>query len=185
MKKEYQSDIPVIGFAAYSGTGKTTLLIKLLPLLKQRDIRTAVIKHAHHAFDIDRKGKDSYELRKAGASQMLIGSEKRWALIVENEPETRTSLDDFIEQLDHDKLDLILVEGFKPEKIPKIELVRPSLDKEPFYPRDETIIAVASDGELPVKTALPVLDLNRPVQIAGFIIDHYIHFSGSNADTGT
>lgn len=182
---KHNSEIPVLGFAAYSGTGKTSLLTRVLPLLKQQNIRTAVIKHAHHAFDIDRRGKDSYELRKAGAAQMLIGSEKRWALIVENDPGTRTTLADFIAQLDHDKLDLILVEGFKPAVIPKIELVRPSLGMKPFYPEDKSIIAVATDDELPVKTDLPILDLNQPDQIVEFIVDHFIDSSGNNAHTGT
>lgn len=182
---KYKSDTPVLGFAAYSGTGKTSLLTRILPALKQKNIRTAVIKHAHHTFDIDHKGKDSYELRKAGASQMLIGSEKRWALIVENDRDTRTTLADFIEQLDHDKLDLVLVEGFKPAMIPKIELVRPSMGMKPFYPEDDTIIAVATDDELTVKTELPILDLNQPEQVVEFIVEHFLHVSGADAHTGT
>lgn len=177
--------IPVIGFAAYSGTGKTTLLIKLLPLLNKHNIRTGVIKHAHHTFDIDHKGKDSYELRKAGAEQMLIGSDKRWALIVENNSSTGKTLDDFINQLDHDRLDLILVEGFKPEAIPKVELYRPSLGHKPFYPEDESIIAVATDAELPVETGLPVLDLNNPEKIATFIIEQFLRIPDTDANTGT
>lgn len=181
----HKSEVPVLGFAAYSGTGKTSLLTRVLPLLKQQHIRTGVIKHAHHAFDIDRKGKDSYELRKAGAGQMLIGSEKRWALIVENDADTRTTLADFIDQLDHDKLDLILVEGFKPAVIPKIELVRPSMGMKPFYPEDKSIIAVATDDELPEKTDLPILDLNQPARIVEFIINHFLRSSGKKIHTGT
>src|SRR5690606_35869045 len=111
---------PVLGFAAYSGTGKTSLLVRLLPLLNEKGIRVGVIKHAHHTFDIDHEGKDSYELRKAGARQMLVGSDKRWALIAETES-NKNRLADFIGKLDHEFLDLILVEGFKPESIPKIE----------------------------------------------------------------
>ncbi|HEY5701960.1 MAG TPA: molybdopterin-guanine dinucleotide biosynthesis protein B, partial [Gammaproteobacteria bacterium] len=97
---------PVLGIAAYSGTGKTTLLVKLIPLLAARGIRVGLIKHAHHNFDIDQKGKDSYELRKAGASQMLIGSASRWALIVETDPSHENTLQDLIQYLDHDNLDL-------------------------------------------------------------------------------
>jgi len=166
--------VPVLGFAAYSGTGKTTLLVRLLPLLSSRQIRVGVIKHAHHTFEIDHKGKDSYELRKAGARQMLIGSDRRWALVVESEEGRKTTLHDFIERLELEDLDLVLVEGFKPEKIPKIEIFRPALGKTPFYPKDRSIIAVATDGELPVTTTLPVLDLNNPEQVAEFIIERFI-----------
>ena len=170
MKKS--SLTPVLGIAAYSGTGKTTLLVKLIPLLAARGIRIGMIKHAHHNFDIDQKGKDSYELRKAGASQMLIGSASRWALIVETDPSSENTLQDLIQYLDHDNLDLVLVEGFKPENIPKIELIRPELGKPLYYPEDGSVIAVATDAELPATTTLPVLDLNNPEQIAEFILDY-------------
>lgn len=165
-------NIPLVGIAANSGTGKTTLLIKLLPILSARNIRTGIIKHAHHTFDIDYPGKDSYELRKAGAKQVLIGSSSRWALMVETEKDN--SLYDHIQHMDLENLDLILVEGFKPEDIPKIELVRPSLNKPLFYPEDSNIIAIAADDELSVKTELPVFDLNVPEQIAEFIINHFL-----------
>ena len=178
-------EIPVLGFAAYSGTGKTTLLTKLLPLLAARNIKTAVIKHAHHDFDIDHKGKDSYELRKAGARQVLVGSEKRWALIVENSENKKSTLKDFISFLNHDDLDLILVEGFKPEDIPKIELTRPSLGNPFFFIHDKSIIAVATDAELTEKTTLPVLDINNPQEIADFIIRKIIRKNELAADTGT
>ena len=168
------SNIPVLGFAAYSGTGKTTLLVKLLPLLNRQNIRTAVIKHAHHDFEIDYEGKDSYELRKAGASQILVGSEMRWALIAENELQKKTTLDDFISYLHHENLDLILVEGFKPENIPKIELTRPSLGNPFFYPKDKSVIAIATDAELSEQTSLPVLDINNPQEIADYIIKNII-----------
>ncbi len=165
---------PVLGFAAYSGTGKTTLLVRLIPLLYEMGIRVGVIKHAHHTFDIDHKGKDSYELRKAGASQMLIGSETRWAMIVETDTSKKNTLQDLILHLDHDKLDLVLVEGFKPEHIPKIELIRPSLGNPLFYPEDNSVIAVATDAELPAATTLPVLDLNNPEDIAEFIVNEFL-----------
>ena len=166
-------DIPLIGFAAYSGTGKTTLLVNLLGIFISRNLRVGVIKHAHHTFEIDYPGKDSYELRKAGASQVLIGSRKRWALLVENRGEDDKPLEYHIRNLDLDNLDLILVEGFKPEVIPKIELHRPSLGHEFLYPGDESIIAIATDAELSVDTELPILDMNDPQQIARFIIDRY------------
>lgn len=162
----------MIGFAAYSGTGKTTLLKKLIPELKSHGLGIAVIKHAHHSFEIDHEGKDSYELRKAGADQLLIGSKERWALIVEN-PDENLSLEDYLQNINLDKTDLVLVEGFKPEKIAKIELYRPSLNKEAFYINDDSIIAVAADDALPRETSLPLLDINNPKQITEFIINYF------------
>lgn len=176
---------PVLGFAAYSGTGKTTLLVKLLPLLTRQHIRVAMIKHAHHTFEIDHEGKDSYKLRKAGAQQLLIGSEKRWALLVENYQKKQYTLADFINQLDHDNIDLVLVEGFKPVQIPKIELVRPALGNPLFYTGDNSVIAIATDAELPEKTSLPVLDINNPEQIADFIINNFLPENNLSVDTGT
>ena len=160
---------PVIGFAAYSGAGKTTLLKKILPLLTAGGVRVAMIKHAHHAFDIDHPGKDSYELRKAGASQMLIASSRREALVIEKDTVTEPDLNLLIGKLDQDSVDLILVEGFKNVPFPKIELFRASLGKAAIYPDDTSVIAIATDGELPAKTDLPVLELNNPEQIVDFI----------------
>ena len=160
---------PMVGFLAYSGTGKTTLLIKLISILSGKGIRIGVIKHAHHEFDIDQPGKDSYKLRKAGAKEMLIGSNNRWALMVDAENNQEFSLDYHIQRLDQDNLDLILVEGFKLENIPKIELVRPSLGNDLFFPDDENVIAVATDEALSVETKLPLLDINDPDGIATFI----------------
>jgi molybdopterin-guanine dinucleotide biosynthesis adapter protein len=173
-------NIPILGFAAYSGTGKTTLLVKLLPMLAARGLRVGVIKHAHHTFEIDHPGKDSYELRHAGATQMLIGSRRRWALIAETANQPPLSLADHIHRLDRDNLDLILVEGFKPEAIPKIELHRPSLGKPLLFPDDASIIAIASDAPLPVATDLPLLDLNAPEQLRDFIIGRYIATTDDN-----
>jgi molybdopterin-guanine dinucleotide biosynthesis protein B len=165
---------PLVGFTAYSGTGKTTLLIKLITILTDKDIRVGIIKHAHHTFDIDQPGKDSYMLRKAGASEMLIGSVNRWALMVDAEKNQEFSLEDHILRLDQDNLDLILVEGFKLEKIPKIELTRPSLGNDLFFPNDDNVIAVATDGPLTVETDLPMLDINNPEQIVEFICDQFL-----------
>ena len=108
--------IPILGFAAWSGTGKTTLLRRLLPILAGRGIRVGMIKHAHHDFDVDTPGKDSYELRKAGAAQMLISSRRRWALMVERPVDREPPLDEVLLELDQELLDLILVEGFKHER---------------------------------------------------------------------
>jgi molybdopterin-guanine dinucleotide biosynthesis protein MobB len=160
---------PVVGFAAYSGTGKTTLLKEVIPLLRQRGVRVGVIKHAHHSFEIDKPGKDSYELRMAGASQMLIASAQREALVVEKEVEGEADLDRLLAKLDQSSLDIILVEGFKDEAFPKIELYRETMGKPPLHPQDPDIIAVATDCELPAATRLPVLNINAADQIADFL----------------
>lgn len=159
---------PVIGFSAFSGTGKTTLLTKLIPLLRDKKLCLAVIKHAHHDFEIDHPGKDSFELRKADACQVLISSGRRKALITEyNENQNEPSLDELIDELDHQNIDLILVEGFKRERFSKIELHRKALGKPYLYTGDSDIIALATDHK--VDTTLPVLDINQPQEIADFI----------------
>ncbi|HLQ25208.1 MAG TPA: molybdopterin-guanine dinucleotide biosynthesis protein MobB [Acidiferrobacterales bacterium] len=166
--------LPILGFAAFSGTGKTTLLIKLLPLLTQRGLRIGMIKHAHHSFDVDTPGKDSYELRQAGAAQMLIASRRRWALMVETKRHEEPALDELLAALQQDSLDLILVEGFKQTHFPKIELHRPSLGHRLMYAGDPSIIAVATDTPLRDPPPLPLLDLNRPEQVADFIVERFI-----------
>ncbi len=162
--------LPVLGFAALSGTGKTMLLCKLLPQLKARGLRVGIIKRAHHDFDTDIPGKDSYELRKAGATQTLVASRQRWALITETDHGPEPQLDELLQRLDHDRLDLVLVEGFKKESFPKIELYRPSLGQPPRYRADRTIIAIATDGPIAEEVTIPILDLNRPEQIVDFIL---------------
>lgn len=173
-----QTSTPVLGFAAYSGTGKTTLLKKVIPLLKQRNVRLGIIKHAHHNFDIDHPGKDSYELRKSGADKMLIASKKRWALMVENaDTDSDPSLFTLLEKIDMPSLDLVLVEGFKHEFFPKIELHRAALNKDPLFPDDSSIIAIATDTPLEkgvITREIEQLDINDPEQIASFICDKFI-----------
>ncbi|MCW8889316.1 MAG: molybdopterin-guanine dinucleotide biosynthesis protein MobB [Sedimenticola sp.] len=163
--------IPVLGFAAFSGTGKTTLLKKLLPLLREQGLRVGMVKHTHHDFDIDQPGKDSYELRKAGASEMLVASGRRWALMVETEKSGDPILQDMIDRLDQTTLDLILVEGFKHEKFPKIELRRERLNKPLLYPADPSIIAVATDGVADATHGLPHLNINSASEIADFVFN--------------
>ena len=160
---------PLLGFAAYSGTGKTTLLIQLLPILKAQGLRVGMIKHSHHRFEIDVPGKDSYELRKAGAAQILLTSKHRWALIEDREEEHEPQLQEELNRLDQATLDLILVEGFRHEAFPKIELHRPSLDKPLLYPNDPNIIAIATDGELSESTELSILDINNVPAVAEFV----------------
>jgi molybdopterin-guanine dinucleotide biosynthesis protein B len=165
---------PVLGLAAPGGTGKTTLLCKLLPLLCERGVCVGMIKHVHHQFDIDKPGKDSFELRKAGAQQMLVTSSQRWALMVEREYEHEPRLEEHIAQLDHATLDLILVEGFKHGRFPKIELHRPALNRPLLFPRDENVIAVASDSPLILPDHIALLDLNDERQIATFICQRFL-----------
>lgn len=168
-----ETAVPVLGFAAYSGAGKTTLLVGLIPILRQRGKRIGVIKHAHHRFEIDRPGKDSYEIRKAGADQVLIGSRRRWALMVEEEATSASDrLRAYLARLNQARLDLILVEGFKPEAIPKIELHRPSLKRPLICKHDDNVIAIATDGEIEETIDLPLLDLNDHAAIAAYIIEH-------------
>jgi len=165
-------NLPVLGFAAYSGTGKTTLLRKLIPMLTQQGLRIGVIKHAHHNFDVDHPGKDSYELRKAGAERMLVGSRRRWALVVETEDSEEPCLQDLLARMPGENLDLILVEGFKHENFPKIELHRGNGSRDWLYPNDESIIAVATDDpEGFPPGGIRVLDIGRLTEISGFVLD--------------
>ena len=170
--KQMTTACPVLGFVAYSGTGKTTLLKKLIPLLKAHGLHLALIKHTHHQFDIDTPGKDSYELRQAGVEQVMVASGRRWALMVETPNQTADpQLDLLMQHLDNTTLDLILVEGFKHAAIPKIELHRAALNHPFLYPQDPQILAIASDAALAQQTGLVVLPLNNPETIADFILD--------------
>jgi len=169
-KFPFGASVPVLGFAAYSGTGKTTLLTRIIPLLRERGLHLAMIKRAHHSFDVDKPGKDSYELRKAGASQMLITSDKRWALMVDLEEEREPRLAELVGRIDQDRADLILVEGFKHEAFPKIELHRAEVDKPLIHPEDGNIIAIATDSPEVLDTRLPLLSINDPTAIADFIM---------------
>jgi len=166
---------PLVGFCAFSGTGKTTLLSKLIPILKQQGVRLAVIKHAHHNFEVDHEGKDSYKLRHAGAVQMLISSSRRWALMTElEETDPELSLADLIAQIDHKNIDLILVEGFKKLSFPKIELHRPSLGHPIMCLEDNNIIALATDESCAgTEQQVVCLNINEPKEIATFIDSHF------------
>ena len=163
---------PMMGFAAFSGTGKTTLLLQVLPLLKEAGLRVAVVKHAHHAFDVDYPGKDSHRLRSAGADEMLVAGRCRVALVREcRDSDEEPRLADMLSLLDPARIDLLLVEGFKAERFPKIELHRPSLGYPLLCGRDDSIIAVASDEALAdIPTDLPELPLNDPARVADFIL---------------
>ncbi|BCK10266.1 Molybdopterin molybdenumtransferase [Vibrio cholerae] len=162
-------NLPLLGFAAYSGTGKTTLLEALLPKLTATGLRIGLLKHAHHDFDVDKPGKDSYRLRKAGASQMLIASRNRHALMTET-PDAEAEFDYLLTRFDAEKLDMILVEGCKNIAFPKIELHRAEVGKPWLYPHDENIIAIAADET--VETDLPQMHINDLDAIADFVLDY-------------
>ncbi|WP_025626028.1 bifunctional molybdopterin-guanine dinucleotide biosynthesis adaptor protein MobB/molybdopterin molybdotransferase MoeA [Vibrio parahaemolyticus] len=163
-------NIPILGFAAYSGTGKTTLLEALLPKLTEAGLRIGMLKHAHHNFDVDKPGKDSYRLRKAGASQMLIASRNRFALMTET-PEAEAEFEYLLTRFDEDKLDVVLVEGCKNIAFPKIELHREEVGKPWLYPHDENIIAIASDSA-ELDSELPQMNINDLDAITQFVLQY-------------
>ncbi len=157
------------------------MLKQLIPLLKQTGLKVGAIKHSHHSFDVDHPGKDSFELRAAGATPVMITSSKRRAIIMERETPQEPSLAEELAHLEDSGLDLILVEGFKHEHYPKIELHRPALGKPLLFPDDDSIIALATEDPKPGDCLpIPRLDLNDPRQIADFILDWLRLRSGSN-----
>jgi molybdopterin-guanine dinucleotide biosynthesis protein MobB len=167
------STIPILGFSAYSGTGKTTLLRQVIPALKQRGLRVSVVKHAHHDFDLDFPGKDSYELRKAGANQTVICTMTRMAMVTEfTRPSEEPELQQIVDMLDPGRADIVLVEGYKDIRFPKIELHRAALRKPYLYPHDDSVIAIACD-EPPVGVSIPVLNINDVDSIANFIYEDF------------
>ncbi|BBL76347.1 molybdopterin-guanine dinucleotide biosynthesis protein B [Methylomagnum ishizawai] len=168
------AQVPLLGFAAPSGTGKTTLLKQLIPLFKAQGLRVGLIKHSHHAFEIDHPGKDSHTLRMAGASPVMLSASHRRAIITEHPEPQEPHLDGELAYFDQTGLDLILVEGFKWEAFPKIELHRPALGQPPLFPHDSHIIAVATDAEPHPKPTVPCLDINDPGQILRFILEDFL-----------
>jgi molybdopterin-guanine dinucleotide biosynthesis adapter protein len=161
------SDTKVIGLVGWSGSGKTTLLTKLIPLLVTRGLRIATLKHAHHAFDVDQPGKDSYEHRKAGASEVIVSSARRWVQMHEVGDGAEATLAEHLQRLS--PCDLVLVEGYKTERHPKLEVFRESVGKSALYPTDPRIVAVASDRPLPL-LAIPQVDLNDIAAVADVVL---------------
>ncbi len=167
---------PIIGFAAYSGTGKTTLLEKLLPLISARGFTIGLIKASHHSIELDKPGKDSYRLRKAGASQLLLSTPERSICFTEHKKPTEPSLEEQLQLLDLKQLDFVLVEGFRNAAIPKIELYRQELNKPFLFENDNNVVAIATDH--PIKHTpdrLIQLSINDPEQIAAFIFTHFLN----------
>lgn len=163
----------VIGFAGWSGSGKTTLVERLIALLVARGRRVSVVKHAHHRFDIDHPGKDTFRHRAAGAYEVVVASDRRLALMREFARPTELDAHALIAELDPG-VDWVLVEGFKKSDLPKIEVWRAAVRKPPLYPADPMIVAIATDSaaELPEPTTRAILDLNDAARIDAWLADH-------------
>ena len=169
----------VFGFAGFSGSGKTTLIERLIPLFVARGLRVSLVKHAHHTFDVDQPGKDSYRHRRAGATEVLVTSSRRWALMRELRGEAEPSMEELIARMS--PCDLLLVEGFKRAAIPKLEVYREIVGEGALHPHDPHIVAVASDR--PYQAPLPVFDLDQPEAISEFILQHvglHLHSVGNH-----
>ena len=173
----------VVGFSGYSGSGKTTLVEKLIPALKMRGLRVSVVKHAHHRFDIDHPGKDSFRHREAGAFEVVVASQNRLALIREFEQPTELTVHHLIAEL-YEGVDWVLVEGFKHSDLLKIEIWRASSGKPARFMDDDFIVAIATDspGQLPVATLRPVLDLDDADALADYLINNQERFHYSFED---
>jgi molybdopterin-guanine dinucleotide biosynthesis protein B len=160
------NDTRVLGIVGWSGSGKTTLITKLIPFLAGRGIRIATLKHAHHAFDVDQPGKDSYEHRKAGACEVIVSSSRRWVQMHEVGDGAEATLAELLQRVS--PCDLVLVEGFKSERHPKLEVFRQATGKPPLHPDDARIVAIASDQDFPA-AGLPVVDLNNIAVVADMV----------------
>ena len=158
-----------MGIVGWSGSGKTSLLVEVLPVLRAQGITVSTMKHAHHRFDVDTKGKDSYRHREAGASEVMVVTSARWVLMHEYRDEAEPSVESLIQRMT--PVDLLLIEGFKTHPHPKLEIHRESEGKPLLCPEDPDIVAVATDHPLP-GLKVPQLDLNDPEAIAAFILIH-------------
>lgn len=158
----------VIGLAGWSGSGKTTLLTALIPLLTARGLSVSTVKHAHHAFDVDMPGKDSWVHRQAGATEVLVSSATRWALMHEGRGAPEPRLAELLGKLS--PCDLVIVEGFKREPIPKLEIWRAAVGKPPLHADDDAIVLVASDDPCPA-ARVPVLPLREPARVAEALLE--------------
>lgn len=171
----------IFGFAGFSGSGKTTLVEQVIPELRLRGLRVSVVKHAHHSFDIDHAGKDTFRHREAGAFEVVAASDRRLALIREFEQPAQLSVHQLLAEL-YQGVDWVLVEGFKESDLLKVEVWRapePGQVARPVrYPEDDFVAAVATDApaDLPVPTQLPLLDLNAPDQVVEWLMQHAHRF---------
>jgi len=158
----------IFGFAGWSGSGKTTLIEKLIPIFVARGLSVSLIKHAHHTFDVDQPGKDSYRHRHAGCGEVLVSSSRRWALVHELRGAPEPGFAALLERLS--PCDLVLIEGFKRERVPKLEVYRAATGEPLLHPEDRDIVAIAADRRLDTK--LPQFDLDDAPGIAGFVLRH-------------
>jgi molybdopterin-guanine dinucleotide biosynthesis protein B len=161
----------IIGLAGWSGSGKTTLITKVLPVLIGRGCRVSTLKHAHHGFDLDKPGKDSFMHRASGATEVIISSERRWAVLHELRGEEEWDLPALLSKAS--PVDLLLVEGFKRESFPKLEIFRKENGKPLLHPDDPHIVAVASDAPVP-EARLPVIDLNNIEAVADTLLEYAV-----------
>ena len=168
----------IIGLAGWSGSGKTTLIKKLIPRLIARGIKVSTLKHAHHGFDLDRPGKDSFFHRAAGATEVIISSAKRWAILHELREEPEWDLRGLVAKMS--PVDLVLVEGFKRDAFPKLEIHRAANGKPLIHPEDPHIVAIASDIALP-QAKVPVIDLNDVESIADLLLKRAIAVGAAEA----
>ncbi|WP_298942430.1 molybdopterin-guanine dinucleotide biosynthesis protein B [uncultured Psychromonas sp.] len=168
-----QFPVPLLGFAAFSGTGKTTLIEQLIPLLIEQGLRIALVKHSHHDIEMDKPGKDSYRLRKAGASQVVLAGTHRSICFHEHQQAHDSQLSEQLALLNTDCLDLVLVEGYRDQAFPKIELHRSVLDKPFLYPNDPDIIALVCDQYVDVAD-LPLFDFTQLKSMVSFILQEVI-----------
>ena len=171
----------IIGLAGWSGSGKTTLLAKVIPRIVARGLKVSTLKHAHHAFDVDQPGKDSHTHRMVGATEVLVGSANRWALVHELRGQAEPGLAALLAKLS--PVDLVLVEGYKRESHPKLEVYRAALGKPLLHPDDSAIVAVASDEPLPA-ARVPVVDLDDIERIADLLIRHAAPIEAMRAHAG-
>ena len=181
MNAPTKGSMRIIGLAGWSGSGKTTLVTKLIPRLIARGIKVSTLKHAHHGFDLDQPGKDSFFHRAAGATEVIISSAKRWAILHELREETEWDLGALVAKMS--PVDLVLVEGFKRDKFPKLEIHRAANGKPLIHPDDPHIVAIASDIALP-KANIPVIDLNDIEAIAELLLERAVPLAESVATRG-
>jgi molybdopterin-guanine dinucleotide biosynthesis protein B len=169
----------IIGLAGWSGSGKTTLLTKVIPRIVERGLRVSTLKHAHHDFDIDQPGKDSHSHRVAGATEVLIGSERRWALMHELRGGPEPPLAALLQRLS--PVDLVLIEGYKREPHPKLEVHRAVVGQPLLHPGDPSIVAIASDAPLQGIT-IPLVHLDDVARIADMLIQHAAPFAAAQRE---
>jgi molybdopterin-guanine dinucleotide biosynthesis protein B len=165
----------IVGLAGWSGSGKTTLITKVLPVLIARGNKVSTLKHAHHGFDLDQPGKDSFMHRASGATEVVISSARRWAVLHELRDEEEWDLPALLSKAS--RVDLVLVEGFKRDPFPKIEIFRKANGKPPLHPDDPHIVAIASDAPVP-ETKLPAIDLNDIEAVADALLKHAVPLAG-------